>query len=298
MAKDASTKRLGKGLAALIGDIERSPVAPPPTQGEPEPSTLVTYDRHVPIEQIVNNANNPRRRFRVDELEELANSIAEHGIVQPILVRPKGENRYEVIAGERRWRAAQKAGLHEVPVVIRDVDDRQALELAIIENVQRSDLNPVEEALGYQQLIDEHQYKQSDLGKVIGKSRSHVANTLRLLKLPQSVRDMLADGSLSSGHARALITLENPATLARRVVEEGLSVRDTERLAAKGSTDSVSKRNTKPEKDADTRALETTISDALGMKISISHRPNGKGRLSIDYKSLEQLDSLTERLKR
>ncbi|MFD0916727.1 ParB/RepB/Spo0J family partition protein [Pseudahrensia aquimaris] len=298
MAKDASNKRLGKGLAALIGDMDRSPAPPAVAVDDPDLSALVKYDRSVPIEQVTNNANNPRRQFRVSELEELANSIAEHGIVQPILVRPKGQNRYEVIAGERRWRAAQKAGLHEVPVVIRDVDDREALELAIIENVQRSDLNPIEEALGYQQLIDDHKYKQADLGKVIGKSRSHVANTLRLLKLPVNVRSMLSEGSLSSGHARALITLDNPESLAKRVVAEGLSVRETEMLAARGDIDSDSKQKPKPVKDADTRALESSISDALGMKVSITHRPNGKGRLMIDYKSLEQLDSLAERLKK
>lgn len=297
MAKDGTNKRLGKGLAALIGDMDK-PVTAAANQDQ-APDNVVASDRHIPIEQIKNSPNNPRRQFVVADLEDLSNSIAEHGIVQPILVRPIADGNYEVIAGERRWRAAQRAGLHEVPVVIREVDDREALELAIIENVQRSDLNPVEEALGYQQLIDEHSYKQADLGKVIGKSRSHVANTLRLLKLPDSVRKMLASGDLSSGHARALITLDNPEALAKRVVEQGLSVRETEQLAARGDiqNDSGVKRNVPQEKDADTRALEKQISDALGLKVSINHKPNGKGRVTIDYKTIEQLDSLTERLK-
>src|SRR5690606_34069651 len=185
----------------------------------------VGADGRVPIEFVAPNPRNPRRNFAEAELADLAQSIREHGIVQPVVVRPAPGGRYEIIAGERRWRAAQRAGLSEVPVIIRDVDDRVALELAIIENVQRADLNPVEEAQGYQQLIDEHSYTQADLGQVIGKSRSHVANTLRLLRLPEPIRDMLVDGSLSAGHARTLVTAEDPAGLARRIVEEGLSVR-------------------------------------------------------------------------
>ena len=212
-------------------------------------------------------------------------------------MRPRGQNAYELIAGERRWRAAQKAGLHEIPVVIRDVDDRQALELAIIENVQRADLNPVEEALGYQQLMDEYEYRQSDLGKVIGKSRSHVANTLRLLKLPQSVRALLAEGALSSGHARALITLDDPGQLAARIVNEGLSVRETEKLVARGGEGAPApKKSRAVEKDADTRALEKRLSDALGLAVTINHKNSGKGRLVIDYRNIDQLDALERRL--
>lgn len=300
MTDKQTGKRLGRGLAALIGEMDK-PVATAMADKNAEPSpTPVVSDRFVPIEQVRSNSNNPRRSFNVAELEELANSISEHGIVQPILVRTTGDDRYELIAGERRWRAAQRAGLHEVPIVIRNVDDRVALELAIIENVQRADLNPVEEALGYQQLMDDHEYKQADLGKVIGKSRSHVANTLRLLKLPESVRKLLVSGMLSSGHARALITLENPEELATRIVAEGLSVRETERLVNSLSQPDGLETKTANKvpvgKDADTKAFEKRVSDSLGLKVSIAHKNNGRGKLVIDYKSLEQLDGLVARL--
>lgn len=299
MAEKQSDKRLGRGLAALMGEMDK-PVTPK-AANEDAPKTVAS-DRFVPIEQVRSSSNNPRRTFNVADLEELSNSIAEHGIVQPILVRPSGKDSYELIAGERRWRAAQRAGLHEVPIVVRDVDDRVALELAIIENVQRADLNPVEEALGYQQLIDDHAYKQADLGKVIGKSRSHVANTLRLLKLPESVRKFLVNGDISSGHARALITLDNPEELAKRIVAEGLSVRDTETLANQMARpkdlETKSAKPANPSKDADTKAFEKRLSDYLGLKVSINHKSNGKGRLVIDYKSLDQLDDLTARLEK
>lgn len=299
MAEKQSDKRLGRGLAALMGEMDK-PVTPK-AANEDAPKTVAS-DRFVPIEQVRSSSNNPRRTFNVADLEDLSNSIAEHGIVQPILVRPSGKDSYELIAGERRWRAAQRAGLHEVPIVVRDVDDRVALELAIIENVQRADLNPVEEALGYQQLIDDHAYKQADLGKVIGKSRSHVANTLRLLKLPESVRKFLVDGDISSGHARALITLDNPEELAKRIVAEGLSVRDTETLANQMARPkdlkTKSAKPANPGKDADTKAFEKRLSDYLGLKVSINHKSNGKGRLVIDYKSLDQLDDLTARLEK
>ncbi|MEE9313885.1 MAG: ParB/RepB/Spo0J family partition protein [Rhizobiaceae bacterium] len=300
---DDSKKRLGRGLAALIGEMDK-PVAKLATGSsniDVEIGATVASDRVVPIENIKANPNNPRRHFAESELEDLANSISEHGIVQPILVRPapSGGDHWEIIAGERRWRAAQKSGLHQVPIVVRDVDDRQALELAIIENVQRADLNPVEEALGYQQLIDEHSYKQVDLGKVIGKSRSHVANTLRLLKLPSGVRELLTSGALSSGHARTLVTLDKPEALAKRIVSEGLSVRQAEQLAAIADRpEGLETKSTKGKlaKDADTIALEKRLSDALGLKIKIAHKVSGKGRLMIDYKSLEQLDDLVAKL--
>src|SRR5690606_37489890 len=199
--------------------------------------------------------------FGEAELADLTQSIREHGIVQPVVVRSAGTSgRYEIIAGERRWRAAQRAGLTELPVIIREVDDRVALELAIIENVQRTDLNPVEEALGYQQLIDEHNYTQADLGQVIGKSRSHVANTLRLLKLPEEIRGMLVDGALSAGHARALVSATDPAGLAKRIVEEGLSVRQAEALAQLPAEIRESAPKAQREKDADTVALEKLLS--------------------------------------
>lgn len=300
MADDQSKKRLGRGLAALIGEMDQPVVAKASVASE-EVQPTVSSDRVVPIENIRANPNNPRRVFADSDLEDLSNSISEHGVVQPILVRPvAGESeRWEIIAGERRWRASQRAGIHAVPIIVRDVDDRQALELAIIENVQRADLNPVEEALGYQQLIDDHSYKQADLGKVIGKSRSHVANTLRLLKLPDNVRGLVSVGALSSGHARALITLDNPAELAEKIVKEGLSVRQAEQLA--GSWDDVqkdksSKRKSFESKDADTRALERKLVDVLGMKVTISHKPSGKGKMVLEYKTLDQLDELERKL--
>ena len=292
MNDDPSRKRLGRGLAQLIGDMDVPPSAP---------VTPVFADRRVPIELISRNPRNPRREFAEDLLEDLVQSIRTHGLVQPIVVRPEpaNPNRFEIIAGERRWRAAQRAGLNEVPVVIRQVDDRQALEIAIVENVQRSDLNPVEEALGYQQLIDEHEYTQADLGSVIGKSRSHVANSLRLLKLPDSVRDMLLSGLLSAGHARTLVTADNPDKLAQRIVKEGLSVRQSEALSQQllNTKPTKEKIETHREKDADTRALEKLLSDNTGMAVEIDHKSHG-GTIVIRYKSLEQLDDICRRLQR
>ncbi len=287
MADDNSKKRLGRGLAALIGDMDQP--------SEPAARRLVGNDRVVPIEMIARNPNNPRRMFRDEEIEELTRSIRDHGVIQPVVVRPAkgGRAGFELIAGERRWRAAQRAGLTEIPVIVRDVDDKAALELAIIENVQRADLNPIEEAQGYQQLIDDHGYTQADLGDVIGKSRSHVANTLRLLKLPDAVRTMVSDGILSSGHARCLITASDPLALARRVVDGGLSVRQTEALVQAG--DSVSAPKAKSfdgaGKDADTTALEKMLSDACGYHVEIRHGSKG-GELRIRYQSLDQLDDI------
>lgn len=290
MNDDPSKKRLGRGLAALIGDIDR------PVEERKAP---VPLERYVPIEFVSRNPRNPRRIFTEAELEDLAQSIREHGIVQPIVVRPAPENRehFELIAGERRWRAAQRAGLTEIPVILRDVDDRVALELAIIENVQRADLNPVEEAMGYQLLIDDHDYTQADLAQVIGKSRSHVANTLRLLKLPPEVQGLINDGALTAGHARTLITMENPHAVAERIVKEGLSVRQVEALSqAESKGIPVVKPERVPvEKDADTRALEKLLSDVTGMKVEINHRDRG-GEVRIRYSSLEQLDEICRRL--
>lgn len=291
MSEDVSRKRLGRGLAALIGEIDKP--SSPVQQTAPA-------DRKVPIEFISPNPRNPRRRFAEADLADLAASIREHGIVQPIVVRPATGGRYEIIAGERRWRAAQLAGVTEVPVIVREVDDRVALEIAIIENVQRSDLNPVEEASGYQSLIDEHNYTQSDLAQVIGKSRSHVANTLRLLKLPPDVRQMLTDGALSAGHARTLVTVDQPLALAQRIVDEGLSVRQAEALAQTPDAKATSgrERHAKDgprEKDPDTIALEKLLSDAIGLAVTISHKSGG-GDLRISYSSLEQLDELCRKL--
>ncbi|MFS8047163.1 ParB/RepB/Spo0J family partition protein [Rhizobium sp. BR 314] len=293
MNDDLSKRRLGRGLAALIGEMDQ----PTPVEaGRPS----VNPDRLVPIEFISRNPRNPRRYFDETELHDLASSIRQHGIVQPVVARTVSTDRYEIIAGERRWRAAQLAGLIEIPVIVRDVDDKTALEIAIVENVQRADLNPLEEALGYEQLIAEHGYTQNDLGEIIGKSRSHVANSLRLLKLPDPVRDMLAAGSLSAGHARALVSTSDPSGLARTIVSKGMSVRDAERLAQndiKAQNDPRPPGAHRDEKDSDTLALERTLSDTLGLDVSINHRGNG-GQVRISYKTLEQLEEICRLLER
>lgn len=289
MNEDAAKRRLGRGLAALIGEID-----------SPDAVETVSGDDRVSIDRISANPANPRRVFQEAELGDLADSIREHGIVQPVVVRPAADTgNYEIIAGERRWRAARQAGLGEIPIIVRDVDDRTALELAIVENVQRADLNPVEEAKGYQNLIDDHSYTQVELAKVIGKSRSHVANTLRLLNLPESVHGLLTDGSLSAGHARTLITADDPAALAKKIVENGLSVRQAEILAQESGV-RKSKASRTPavnaEKDADTKALEKALSDATGLVVRINHHGN-TGDVKISYKTLEQLDDICRRLK-
>ena len=287
---DDPKKRLGRGLAALIGEMDKDPIiTQAPTQ---------RGDSRAPIESISPNPHNPRRRFAEDDLIDLAQSIREHGVVQPVVVRPAAERgKYEIIAGERRWRAAQRAGLAEIPIIVREVNDRTALELAIIENVQRSDLNPVEEAAGYQQLIDEHGYTQADLGQVIGKSRSHVANTLRLLKLSDTIRDMIVDGALSAGHARTLVTAEDPEWLAQHIIREGLSVRQAEALSQEPRNDHEpsGRSSRKAEKDADTLALEKRLADAIGLKVVIDHKERG-GEVKITYRSLDQLDELGRKL--
>ncbi len=287
MSDDLSKRRLGRGLAALIGEMDQ-----PLPVGEPQ--RTVNADRTVPIEFVARSPRNPRRHFDENELQDLASSIRQHGIVQPVVVRTVADNRFEIIAGERRWRAAQLAGFAEIPVIVRDVDDRTALELAIVENVQRSDLNPLEEALGYDQLIAEHGYTQNDLGEIIGKSRSHVANSLRLLKLPEPVRDMLAEGSLSAGHARALVSTSDPVQLAKTIVAKGLSVRDAERIAQadiKQQLDPTQSRKADNEKDSDTVALERTLSDALGLDVKITHK-GSSGNIRINYRTLEQLEAV------
>lgn len=290
MSDDVSKKRLGRGLAALIGEIDQ------PIQSQSKPA--VSADRTVPIEHVSRNPRNPRRSFDPADLEDLSRSIRQHGIVQPVMVRRAGEDRYEIIAGERRWRAAQMAGLVDIPVIVRDVDDRTALEIAIVENVQRADLNALEEAQGYEQLIAQYGYTQNDLGEVIGKSRSHVANSLRLLKLPDEVRQMLAEGVLSAGHARAIVSTSDPVRLARKIADEGLSVRDAEKLAQKDAEQAANpggletkSAGRSDDKDADTLALERSLSDVLGLKVQLAHKGQG-GQLRIEYKSLEQLDEL------
>ena len=291
MADQDSRKRLGRGLAALIGDADAEE-----TQGE---APAVRPDRMAGIEQLHPNRNNPRREFDAEELAALAQSISRHGLVQPILVRPSknGPSPFEIIAGERRWRAAQQAKLHEVPIVIREADDREALELAIIENIQRSDLNAIEEASGYQKLIDDHQYSQNELGQTLGKSRSHVANTLRLLKLPDDVRKLIVSGALSAGHARTLVTASDPGGLARQIVEKGLSVRQAEALHnSQQKSKSANKSSKADGKTADILALESELESSLGLKVSIRHKANGGGTIQVEYRDIDQLDGFCRRV--
>lgn len=293
MVEDAGRPRLGRGLAALIGDV----AADPSSQGGGSRG-----QRKIPVEFLRPNPKNPRRAFAEAELEDLAGSIREKGILQPIIVRPIAglADAFEIIAGERRWRAAQRAGLHEAPVVVVEANDREAMEIAIIENVQRSDLNPIEEAAGYERLMTEFSYAQADMAKIIGKSRSHVANTLRLMKLPHSVRGFIENGELSAGHARALLSVTDAERVAKLAVEQGLSVRDIERLAQRDqATSGGSTGKTKPAKaakDPDTLALEKALEDVLGLVVKIEHGGNG-GEVRIRYKTLDQLDNLCRRLK-
>ncbi len=289
MAREQSKKRLGRGLAALIGDdvVEDAAI-----------ETARTY-RQLPIEFIEANPRNPRKSFGAEDIQDLANSVREKGVLQPIVVRPceNKPGRYEIVAGERRWRAAQRASLHEVPVIIKDLSDGEALEIAIVENVQRTDLNPLEEAEGYKELISRFDYTQDQLSKVIGKSRSHIANTIRLTKLPDSVIEHLRSGAISAGHARALLTSEvSPDELAKLIIAQGLSVRDAERLATGSKNPKSAKPKTARQKDADTLALEKSLTDALGLKVDIAHKAGRGGELRIHYMSLEQLDDVCRRL--
>jgi ParB family chromosome partitioning protein len=292
MAEEAAARsRLGRGLAALIGDVDDESAVLERTRSQ----------RRVPIEFLRPNPRNPRRNFSDADLDELAASIRERGIIQPILVRNvRGvADAFEIIAGERRWRAAQRAAVHDVPIILLEVDDREALELAIIENVQRTDLNPLEEATGYQALADEFGHGQDDIARIVGKSRSHVANTLRLLKLPDEVKAYLNDGALTAGHARALLGQPDPVAMARAIVAQGLNVRQVEAIAQEradkaGKSAKPRQRSTK---DADTLTLEKRLSDALGLAVAIEHRGHG-GELRIRYKSLEQLDDMIRRLER
>ncbi|HXW25061.1 MAG TPA: ParB/RepB/Spo0J family partition protein [Xanthobacteraceae bacterium] len=291
MAEEAARSRLGRGLAALIGDVGDETAVLERTRSQ----------RRVPIEFLRPNPRNPRRNFADAELDELAASIRERGIIQPILVRTirGAADAFEIIAGERRWRAAQRAAVHDVPILLLEVDDREALELAIIENVQRTDLNPLEEAAGYQALADEFGHGQDDIAKIVGKSRSHVANTLRLLKLPDEVKAFLNDGRLSAGHARALLNQPDPVAMARAIVAERLNVRQVEAIVQERAEQAgkVAKPRQRARKTADTLILEKRLSDALGLAVAIDHRGEG-GELRIRYKTLEQLDHVIRRLER
>jgi ParB family transcriptional regulator, chromosome partitioning protein len=291
MADDASRSRLGRGLASLIGDVGAENTATDRSgRGQ----------RRVPIEHLRANPRNPRKHFSEAELADLANSIAERGIIQPIIVRAvRNTDMFEIIAGERRWRAAQRAALHDVPVVVVEATDSEALQLAIIENVQRADLDPLEEAAGYQSLIDQFSYAQDDIAKTVGKSRSHVANTLRLLKLPDAVKALLHAGTLSAGHARMLVGQPNADELARTIVEQGLNVRQVEALMrGPGERSAAKVPRAAKAKDPNTVAVERQVSDALGLAVSIDHRGDSGGTIQIKYSDLDQLDDIVRRLSR
>ncbi len=288
----AEKRGLGRGLSALLGEVEETPVA--------GPVSSAAGLRTIPIELIHRNEKQPRWVFSEAEIEELSASIREKGVLQPILLRahPDMDGHYEIVAGERRWRASQKAGLHELPALIRELDDAQVLEIAVIENVQRAALNPIEEATAYQQLVEIHGRTQAEVADAVGKSRAHVANAVRLLNLPESVRSYVIDGKLSAGHARALLGADSPAALAEQVMARGLSVRDTEALVRKGdatpSARSPGKAAAAP-KDTDTQALEADLSEVLGLKVEVLDR-GGLGEVRISYASLEQLDEVCRRL--
>jgi ParB family chromosome partitioning protein len=294
MADDHPRSRLGRGLATLIGDVDAA------ASNKDDRSRGA---QRIPIEFLRPNPRNPRRNFAEAELEELATSIKERGVIQPILVRAAAAagKRFEIIAGERRWRAAQRAGIHQVPVLVIEANDSQALEIAIIENVQRTDLNALEEAAGYQSLVDEFGYSQDNIAKTVGKSRSHVANTLRLLKLPEPVKAHIHAGRLSAGHARMLIGQDNAAELAEEIVARGLNVRQVEALAQQRAAQAGKPSPRRPRggaaKDADTLALEKRVSDALGLAVSIDHRGT-HGVLHVRYRSLDQLEDVLRRLER
>ncbi|MGB7244575.1 MAG: ParB/RepB/Spo0J family partition protein [Sulfitobacter sp.] len=282
---------LGRGLSALMADVAETEqvAAAGPSSAE----------QMIPIERIAPNPEQPRKRFEQGDLDDLAASIKEKGVIQPLIVRDTGSGMFEIVAGERRWRAAQLAKLHELPVIVRSFTDVEVLEVAIIENIQRADLNPVEEAAGYRQLMDRFGHTQEKMAEALGKSRSHIANLLRLLNLPDDVLEYLRKGELSAGHARALVTTDTPSELARQIISGGLSVRATEALvkkAASGYDSGVAKRGSTSkakEKDADTKALEGDLSANLGMKVVITHGANGEaGQMSLHYNSLDQLDEL------
>lgn len=281
--------RLGRGLASLIGE---------PAMATPRlPSEGV--QRVVSIADVHPSPLNPRKHFAEADLDELANSLAQKGFVQPIITRADPAGGYEIVAGERRWRAAQKAGIHQVPIIVRELDDKEMMELAIIENVQRADLNPIEEAAGYNELIQRYQYTQEQLAETIGKSRSHLANTLRLLKLPEKVQDLLFEGKITAGHARALVGRDDAEVLAHRIIENGMSVRDVEALVQRLERNKQAAAEGLPirrDKDADTKAFEKALADALGLKVEIKRGSGESGQLVIKFGNFDQLDYIRTRL--
>ena len=281
----AQKRRLGRGLAALIGD----------DTSEESVVQDIRALRHIPIELLNANPNNPRKHFAEEDLNTLAQSIKAKGLLSPILVRPKADGSFEIVAGERRWRASQRAGLHDLPVLVRELDDKETLAIALIENIQRADLNPLEEARAYRQLMEQYAYTQQALADEVGKSRSHVANTMRLLNLPDATQKKIEDGSLTAGHARALIATETPEELADKIIKLNLTVRQAEDLARE-TTPGSKKTKSKSEKDADTRALEKQMSEALGLSVEIKHRDKAGGQVVINYKTLDQLDDVIRKL--
>jgi ParB family chromosome partitioning protein len=289
----ADRSRLGRGLAALIGDVG----------DETSVSDSGRKPRRAPIENLRPNPRNPRRVFTDDELDELSESIRQRGIIQPIVVRALQGDNFEIIAGERRWRAAQRAGLHDVPIAAVEANDAQSLEFAIIENVQRADLNPIEEASGYLALMDDFNRTQDEVAQIVGKSRPHVANTIRLLKLPEPVKQLVRSGKISAGHARLLLGQPNAEAIAHEIIDKGLSVRQVEVAVRKDDEAHTGKALAKTEgdagrgKDANTRSLEKRLSDALGLEVIVDHRGDG-GTLRIKYRNLEQLDAVLKKLSR
>jgi ParB family chromosome partitioning protein len=289
---DEARSRLGRGLASLIGDVG----------GEQAKAERSRGQRRVPIELLRPNPRNPRKSFVEAELDELAESIRQRGVLQPILLKPHGED-YLIVAGERRWRAAQRARLHSIPAIVREIDDSATAELALIENIQREDLNPLEEAEGYRQLIQRHGHTQDDIGRIVHKSRSHIANLLRLLELPEFVRQSLLQGDISMGHARAVATADDPEELTRQIIARGLSVRQVEERARRekrrpgpgADIGRASARNSAKAADADLDALERQLGDILGLKVQVTHKGQG-GNVTLHYSSLDQLDMICQRL--
>ena len=272
-------KGLGRGLSSLIGD-----------------SRVKNNINKLPIHKLVRNKFQPRKIFNKESLQDLTNSIRERGIIQPIVVRPSNDENYEIIAGERRWLASQKAGLHEVPVVLLEIDDVKSLEFSIVENVQRQDLNPIEEAQGYQRLVDDFSYNQEKISKFIGKSRSHIANSLRLLNLPKEVISLVENEKISAGHARSLVGLSNAEQIARKIVDKKLTVRQSENLVR--ALRNSKNYKVKPLKDPNILGLEKSIEDKAGLKVEIKANKNNSGTLSFEYKTLDQLEKLIEIIKK
>ena len=295
MSTNKPASGLGRGLQALLGE-QAVPVAPAGESASARPGGV----REIEIGRIRPNPEQPRVQFTEEAIDELADSIAERGVLQPILLRPHGDGGFEIVAGERRWRAAQRARLHTIPAIVREIDDSTAAEIALIENIQREDLNAIEEAEGYRQLIQRHGHTQENVAKLVHKSRSHVANLLRLLDLPDFVRQSLLRGDISMGHARAVATSRDPEALAREVIAKGLSVRQTEeraRFVRPGAGHDIARasaRNARPV-DADVTALERQLGDTLGLRVIIAHN-GSKGTVTLHYSSLDQLDMVCQRL--